>query len=56
MRRRIPNKHHRATKKFDGENEEFEEARAEEIAFDRARAEDSAARESFEEGKEHGQI
>ena len=29
---------------FDGGDEEFEEARAEEIVFDRARAEESAAR------------
>ena len=30
--------------KFDGEYEEFEAARAEEVAFDRARAEESVAR------------
>ena len=42
--------------KFDGGDNEFEEARVEEIAFDRAHAEESAARARFTEGKEHGRI
>ena len=41
--------------KLNGGEEEFEEARAEEISFDRARAEESAARAHIE-GKDHGRI
>ena len=42
--------------RFDRGHNEFEEARAEEIAFNGAYAEESAARARFAEGKEHGRI
>ena len=41
---------------FNGGDKEFKEACAEEIAFDRAHAEERAARARFIEGKEHGRI
>ena len=41
---------------FDGGDDEFEEAHAEEIVFDRAHAEESAARARFAEGKVYGWI
>ena len=42
--------------KFNGGDEEFEAACAEDIAFDSTCEEESAARARFTEGKEHGRI
>ena len=50
------NKMLQADEEFNRGDEEFEAARAEEIAFNMARTEESTSRARFAESKEHGWI